>query len=108
MRAAELSHPTVREVITALRHGDREAFYAAFADDVHVISEGRQRDLYCWAESEIFPEHGRVCVRSQSPDGQEVVGSYHSDRRNLPDTAWHFDVVDGLIRYLDIDGAEGA
>lgn len=102
MRAAELSDPTVRNAITALRHGDRDAFYAAFATDARLTAEGRARDLYCWAESEIFCEHGRIAVRAERRDGRELVGSYHSDRRNLPNTAWHFDVVDGLIRYLDI------
>lgn len=103
MRAADLSHPTVRGVVNALRHGDRDAFYAAFADDVRLTSEGRDRDLYCWAESEIFPEHGRLAVRAERHDGRVVIGSYHSDRRNLPNTAWRFDIVDGLIRYLDVD-----
>nr|AFK24828.1 hypothetical protein Josef01_02j05_39 [uncultured archaeon] len=101
MKAEELSNSVVRAVITAMRDGDRKAFFAAFAPSAVLTDDGNPQPLADWADREIFRAHGRLEVDKEDRSGLELVGPFRSDQWDMA-TMWRFDVADGRVRRLDV------
>jgi hypothetical protein len=101
MKAEELANPVVRAVVTAMRDGDRKAFFAAFAPSAVLTDDGHPQPLAEWADREIFQAHGRLDVEKQDSDGLELVGPFNSHQWDML-TVWRFDVADGRVRRLDV------
>jgi hypothetical protein len=101
MKPEELANPTVRGVVTAMRDGNREAFFSAFAPSAKRTDDGEPQPLAKWSDREIFRAHGRLTVDRENRDGLELIGRFHSDQWDMK-TVWRFEVVDGRIRRLDV------
>ncbi|WP_212764607.1 nuclear transport factor 2 family protein [Streptomyces sp. I05A-00742] len=98
----ELSDPSVRAVVIAVRDGDRDAFYGAFADHAELTDDGALQDLRAWAEREVFGAHGRIEVEEERQHGRYVLGRFRSDQWDFPKTFWHFQISEGRITRLDV------
>ncbi|MCX4691283.1 nuclear transport factor 2 family protein [Streptomyces sp. NBC_01408] len=95
---SKLSDPAVRAFVTAVNAGDRNAFEANLTPDATMSDDGSDRVLQQWADKEIFSSGGHMEVRSQSPDGRELVVGYRNDTWGEMQTAWRFFISsDGLI-----------
>jgi hypothetical protein len=101
MKAKKLSDPVVRAVVAAMRDGDRNTFFAAFAPSAVLTDDGNPQPLEEWADREIFRAHGRLEVHKQDRGGLELVGPFRSDQWDM-ETIWRFDVADGRVRRLDV------
>lgn len=101
MKAEDLRNQVVRAVLTAMRDGDRKAFFAAFAPSAQLTDDGDPQPLAEWADREIFQAHGRLDVEREGHDGLELVGGFHSDQWDMA-TVWRFDVIGGRVRRLDV------
>jgi len=91
----------VRSVIIALRDGDRNAFFAAFAPSAKLTDDGHPEPFESWADGELFRSHGRLEVERENRAGLEVFGRFHSDQWDM-ETVWRFRVVDGRVHRLDV------
>ncbi|AFU58233.1 MAG: hypothetical protein QXX64_06540 [Nitrososphaera sp.] len=80
MRAEELANSIVRTVVTAMRDGNHNAFFAAFAPSAVLTDDGHPQSFVEWADSEIFQAHGRLDVEQENHNGLELVGPFHSDQ----------------------------
>lgn len=101
----ELTDPTARTVVTAMRDGDRDAFYGAFAEGAALSDDGSLRDLRTWAECEVFTAHGRLEIREERQNGRYLLGRFHSDRGDLPAAFWHFQISGGKVTRMDVGQA---
>ncbi|WP_411105670.1 nuclear transport factor 2 family protein [Streptomyces sp. cmx-4-9] len=90
----QLTDPAVRAFVTAVNAGDREAFHALLAPGATMSDDGSDRDLGQWTDKEVFSSGGHMDVRSQSPDGRELVVGYRNDTWGEMQTAWRFLVTD--------------
>jgi hypothetical protein len=70
MRAEELTNPIVRSVVTAMRDGDRKAFFAAFSPSAELADDGNSQPLVEWADRMIFQGHGQLHVEWEDHDGR--------------------------------------
>lgn len=96
------SDPTVRELVTAVNAGDREAFLALLTTDATMSDDGRDRDLKEWIDREIFTAHGRMEVVSEVDGGRRLVARFSNDTWGEMRTAWSFDIdAEGRIRRFE-------
>ena len=102
LKPEELANPVVRAVVIAMRDGDREAFFVAFAPKAELTDDGTPQVLKEWAEREIFRAHGHLEVEREDKDGLCLVGPFHSDRWGKFETVWRFEIGHGLVRRLDV------
>jgi hypothetical protein len=65
MKAEELTNSAVRAVVTAMRDGNRKAFFAVFAPSAVLTDDGHPQSLADWADREIFRAHGRLDVEKE-------------------------------------------
>ncbi|NGO73203.1 nuclear transport factor 2 family protein [Streptomyces boncukensis] len=92
--AESLSHPAVRDFVAAVNAGDRNAFADVLTPNATMSDDGSERDLYQWAEQEIFSAHGRMDVESEEPGGLVLVARYSNDTWGAMRTAWQFTITD--------------
>jgi hypothetical protein len=100
-RAEELTNPAVQAVVAAMRDGNREAFFAAFAPSAELTDDGHPQPLEQWADREIFQAHGHLDVEREDNNGLELVGPFHSDQWDMK-TMWRFRVINGRVQRLDV------
>jgi len=101
-----LNNPTVKAAIEAFQQGDRKAWSALFEDDADLFDDGSPRSLKEFTHDalghERFTSFDRV-----SPDGLEVVGSFHSEQWGDFRTYFRFHIgPPGKIQRLDVGQAE--
>jgi hypothetical protein len=101
MKVEELTNSVVRAVVTAMRDGDRRAFFASFKPSVILTDDGNQQPFADWANREIFRAHGRLDLKQQNRNVLELVGPFHSDQWDM-ETVWRFEIADGRVRRLDV------
>ncbi len=101
MKAEELTNPIVRAVVTAMRDGDRKAFFAVFSSSAQLTDDGNPEPLDEWVDREIFRAHGHLRVESEDRDGLELTGRFESDQWDML-TVWRFEVINERIQRLDV------
>lgn len=101
MTPEELSVPVVRDLVTALRDGDRETFYAAFTDDAVLTDEGAPQPLRAWAERELFAPHGTFEPEREENGGLRLLGQYRSDHWETR-VYWNVELRDDKVARLDL------
>ena len=101
MKTNELTNSVVRAVMTALRDGNRVAFFAAFAASAELTDDGQPEKLAKWADREPFEAHGNLKVQREQRDGLDLVGRFHSDQWDMM-TIWRFKVANGRVQRLDV------
>jgi hypothetical protein len=90
----ELADPVVRQLVTAVNAGERDAFFALLTPDATMSDDGSERDLEEWVDREIFSADGRMEVESQSEDGRSLIVSYTNSTYGTMRTDWKF-VIEG-------------
>ncbi|MGH3415648.1 MAG: nuclear transport factor 2 family protein [Actinocrinis sp.] len=88
------THPTVRALADAINAGDRGAFLALLAPDATMSDDGTDRDLEPWIDREIFTQHGRMDVESESAGGLSLIAAFRNDRWGAMRTTWTFILTD--------------
>ena len=92
-----LTDPSVRAFVAAVNAGDKDAFYAALAEDATMSDDGSERDLDQWVESEIFSTDGNMEVESEDDDGRTLIVNYMNSKWGSMRTSWKFTASDGKI-----------
>ncbi|MFI0713729.1 nuclear transport factor 2 family protein [Streptomyces inhibens] len=95
--ADRLSHPAVRDLVTAINGHDEQAFFAALAPGATMSDDGSDRDLREWCEREIFATRGHMDVQSEADGGLSLVANYRNDTWEEMRTHWRFTIEDGKV-----------
>ncbi|MCY9783376.1 nuclear transport factor 2 family protein [Nocardiopsis sp. EMB25] len=97
----DITDRAVRDLVDAINAGDREAFAEALTPDATMSDDGSERDLFQWAEKEIFSANGRMDVVSASDEGRSLVADYRNDAWGSMKTRWRFTVTNGKVSRFD-------
>ena len=92
-----LTDPSVRAFVAAVNAGDKDAFYAALAENATMFDDGSERDLDQSVESEIFSTDGSMEVDSEDDDGRALIVNYTNSKWGSMRTSWKFSASDGKI-----------
>ena len=103
----DLTDPLVRRFVEGVNAGDREAFFALFADDATMSDDGSERDLADWVDREIFSSDGHMEVESQSDDGRSLIVNYTNSTYGSMRTHWEFTVEGGKVARFETGQAPG-
>lgn len=101
MKTEELTNPVVRAMVTAMRNGDRKAFFDLFVPSAKLTDDGNLEPLAEWVDREIFRAHGSLYVESEDRDGLQLTGRFESDQWDML-TVWRFEIVNERIQRLDV------
>ena len=93
----KLTDPAVRTLLIAINAGDERMFRAALTEDATMSDDGTDRDLYAWADREIFSSHGRIAVQTEKDAGRYLIATFTNDAWGEMRTAWRFHVEQGRI-----------
>ncbi|OLT30604.1 hypothetical protein BJF83_07725 [Nocardiopsis sp. CNR-923] len=97
----DVTDRAVRALIEAINANDREAFAEALTPDATMSDDGSERDLFPWAEKEIFASNGRMDVVSASEEGRSLIADYRNDAWGAMRTRWDFTIVNGKVSRID-------
>ena len=92
-----LHDSVVKELVTAINTGDRDAFSAVLTDNATMSDDGTDRDLREWTDREIFSSKGNMVVESESDDGLSLVAQFSNAKWGTMRTKWKFFVTNGKI-----------
>ncbi|MFC8196105.1 nuclear transport factor 2 family protein [Streptomyces sp. NPDC060006] len=95
IQVAKLSHPAVRDFVSAVNAHDRDAFRAVLASGATMSDDGSERDLDDWTAREIFDSHGHMEVDKEADGGLALLARYSNDAWGEMRTRWSFTVDDG-------------
>ncbi len=98
---SKLSDPAVRDFVTAINAGDRQAFLALLTPDATMSDDGSDRDLQDWIDREIFSSHGHMEVQTEADSGRALIANFRNETWGEMRTAWRFTVDGGKISRFD-------
>jgi ketosteroid isomerase-like protein len=105
MKTDASTNPTVRRVLAALEHGDRNAWDALFEPDARLFHDGTPRSFETFSRDALGHEPCTSIERVEN-DGRDVIGQFHSDRSGDFRTYFKFHLsASGKISRLDIGQA---
>lgn len=104
MNIEQLSNPTAKAALNAMRAGDREGWFALFTADAVLTDDGSPHDFREWSDSELFGEsRGYVTsIQHEEDEGLTLYAHFHSDRWGDFLTFMKFALEDGKIIRLDV------
>jgi hypothetical protein len=105
MNTEKLNNPVVKQAIDALQGGDKQAWFALFANDAQLFDDGNKMNFKSFFEKALGHERF-TNIDKVEQNGLHIYGKFHSDQWGNFKTYFKFTIdADGKVSKLEIGQA---